>query len=135
MFVLDTMVVSERTKPRPNARVRAWLDSIDPEKQFLSVLSIGEIRFGIDRMPPGKNKRRLDRWLEHDLIPFFDDRILPVDVIVAQRWGSLKHVAGRSTSAVDGLIGATALVHNLAVATRNIAHFADFGLRVVDPWE
>lgn len=135
MFILDTMVVSERTKPRPDANVRAWLNTLDPASQFISVLSVGEIRFGIDRMPPSKNKQRLDAWLERDLIPFFDDRILPVDLAVAKRWGSLKHSVGRSISAVDGLIGATASVHNCAVAARNVAHFADFGLRVVDPWQ
>jgi len=133
VFILDTMVVSERTKPRPDPKVRAWLDGLDPQQQFISVLSLGEIRFGIDRMAPSANKRRLDIWFD-ELIPFFAGRILPVDLDVAKRWGRLKHDVGRSVSAADSLIGATALVHKLSVATRNTYDFSDFGVRVINPW-
>jgi predicted nucleic acid-binding protein len=133
VFILDTMVVSERTKTRPDPAVCAWLAAIEPQQQFISVITIGEIRFGIDRMREGSHKRRLEIWFD-ELVPFFTGRILPIDVTVGKRWGRLKYDAGRSVSAADGLIGATALVHNLAVATRNEYDFADFGLRVVNPW-
>lgn len=133
MFILDTMVVSERTKPRPDPHVRTWLSTLDPQQQFISVLSVGEIRFGIDRMPASANKRRLEIWFD-ELVPFFTGRILPVDLAVAQRWGRLRHDVRRSVSAADSLIGATALVHNLAVATRNVGDFSDFGVGVVNPW-
>src|SRR5689334_17092816 len=123
------MVVSERTKSRPDPNVCAWLKALEPQHQFISVITIGEIRFGIDRMPAGPHKRRLEIWFD-ELVPFFTGRILPVDLAVGRRWGRLRHDAGRSISAADGLIGATALVHNLAIATRNEFHFSDFGLQV-----
>jgi toxin FitB len=133
VFILDTMVVSERTKTRPDPNVRAWLDALEPQQQFISVITVGEIRFGIDRMPAGSHQRRLEIWFD-ELVPFFTGRIIPVDLAVAKRWGRLRHDAGRSVSAADGLIGATAHVHNLAVATRNEHDFSDFGVRVINPW-
>jgi len=133
VFILDTMVVSERTKTRADPNVCAWLAALDPQQQFISVIAVGEIRFGIDRLQPSASKRHLEIWFD-DLIPFFTGRILPIDLAVGQRWGRLRHDAGRSISALDGLIGATALVHNLTVATRNEKHFADLGVRVVNPW-
>jgi toxin FitB len=134
VFILDTMVVSERTKPRPNASVRAWLNTLEPASQFVSAISIGEISFGIRRMGSGRDKRRLEAWLSGELIPLFAGRILSVDVQVAERWGILRHEVGRSLSAADSLIGATALVHGLAVATRNERDFDDLGVRVINPW-
>jgi predicted nucleic acid-binding protein len=134
VFILDTMVVSERTKPRPDANVRAWLNTIEPASQFISAISVGEISFGIRRMPAGRDKQRLEAWLDGELIPLFAGRILSVDLQVARRWGALRHEVGRSLSAADSLIGATAFVHGLAVATRNERDFADLGVRVVNPW-
>lgn len=134
MFILDTMVVSERTKPKPNPNVRAWLNTIEPASQFLSAISIGEISFGIRRMAPGRDKRRLEAWLSGELVPLFAGRILSVDLHMAERWGVLRHEVGRSLSAADSLIGATALVHSLAVATRNERDFLDLGVRVINPW-
>ena len=133
MFILDTMVVSEDIKPRPNPRVRAWLRAIAPELQYLSVIYIGEIRFGIGRLPPGASKQRLETWYA-GLIPFFRGRFLQVDVAVAQRWGHLRGAVGRSLSAADSLIAATALVHDLTVVTRNERHFDDLGVRFLNPW-
>jgi predicted nucleic acid-binding protein len=127
------MVVSERTKSRPDARVRAWLSTIDPNTQFISAISIGEIRFGVERLSHSPAKQRLQIWLD-DLKSMFAGRVLPVDLAVCERWGHLRARLGRSLSVSDALIGATALVHGLAVATRNEQDFADFGLRVVNPW-
>ena len=134
MFILDTMVVSERTKSRPDANVCAWLSALDPQQQFISVISVGEIRFGIDRMPVGSHKRRLEIWFD-ELVSFFTGRTLSVDLAVGKRWGRLRHDAGRSVSVSDALIGATAHMHNLAVATRNEYLFSDFGLHVINPWK
>ncbi|MES1197539.1 MAG: type II toxin-antitoxin system VapC family toxin [Pseudomonadota bacterium] len=134
MFLLDTVVVSERTKPRPNPKVSTWLAGLDPQSQFLSVITIGEIRYGVERLPSSANKLRLERWFA-ELTPFFVGRVLSVDLDVAERWGELRHQVRRTISATDSLIAATADVHNLIVATRNTRDFADLGVRVVNPWE
>ena len=132
MFILDTMVVSEDIKARPNPRVRSWLRATAPTLQYVSVVTVGEIRFGIGRLPPGASKTRLETWYA-GLIPFFQDRLIRVDLPVAQRWGRLRGEIGRSLSAIDSLIGATALVHDLTVVTRNERHFDDLGVRVIKP--
>lgn len=106
---------------------------LDPYAQFISVISIGEIRFGVERLPAGGSKVRLQTWLA-DVTAMFAGRILPVDLTVCERWGYMRAELGRSLSVSDALIGATALVHGLAVATRNEHHFATFGVRVVNPW-
>lgn len=133
MFILDTMVLSERTKSRPDPQVRAWLSTLDPTTQFVSAISIGELRFGVERLTHGPAKQRLQTWLS-DLTTMFVGRILPVDLTVCERWGHLRAKLGRSLAMSDALIGATALTHGLAIATRNERHFADFGVRVVNPW-
>jgi predicted nucleic acid-binding protein len=125
--------VSEPTKSRPDPAVCAWLNTIDPNIQFISVVTIGEIRFGVERLPVGPSKRRLEAWLER-LKLMFAGRILPVELAVAERWGRLRQEVGRSLSVADALIGASALVHGLRVATRNEWDFKDFGLDVVNPW-
>ncbi|MBC7769188.1 MAG: type II toxin-antitoxin system VapC family toxin [Phycisphaerales bacterium] len=133
MFILDTMVVSEDIKSQPNAKVRAWLRATPPELQYVSVLSLGELRFGIGRLASGPAKQRLEKWYA-GLLPFFHGRCLHIDLAVAQRWGRLRSEVGRSLSATDSLIGATALVNDFTVVTRNERHFADFGARVINPW-
>ncbi|HCK83628.1 MAG TPA: VapC toxin family PIN domain ribonuclease [Hyphomonadaceae bacterium] len=127
------MVVSERTKSRPDAKVCTWLHALDPKTQFISVITIGEIRFGVERLAPSPAKARLQTWLE-DLKTIFAGRILPVDLTVCERWGHLRAKVGRSLSVADALIGATAFVHGLAIATRNEHDFKDFGVRVSNPW-
>ena len=134
MFLLDTMVVCERTKSRPRASVLAWLKNADPAQQFVSALTIGEIRYGVRRMPPNQHRSRLETWVAQELTPFFAGRVLPVDERVADRWGALRADAARALPLVDSLIAATALVHNLTIASRNERDFAGLGVRVVNPW-
>jgi predicted nucleic acid-binding protein len=133
LYLLDTMVVSEGARQHSSPVVRAWLNNLDPEAQFISVLSLGEIEFGIARLPPTANKRRLETWCTA-LAPFFAGRILAVDKAVTACWGQRRARARRCLSVVDALIAATALAHGLAVATRNERDFADLGVRVINPW-
>jgi predicted nucleic acid-binding protein len=100
----------------------------------LSVLSLGEIRQGVERLEPGTRKEKLRLWLEQDLPGWFEARLLPVDAAVADRWGRLLAEARRSCPAVDSLLAATALVHGLRLVTRNAGDFAFPGLEIVDPW-
>ncbi|HVZ87359.1 MAG TPA: type II toxin-antitoxin system VapC family toxin [Polyangia bacterium] len=136
-FLLDTNVPSELTRPQADARVEEWLDAVDDEQLFLSVVALGEIVKGLTILPASKRRRELQQWIDTTLLPWFDGRILPVTESIAERWGILAgecHLKGRGLSMADGLIAATALEHDLTVATRNVRDFADLGVHVFDPW-
>lgn len=136
-FLLDTMVVSEPARPAPNGAAIAWLESAVAEDFAISVLTLGEIRRGVARMTSGRRRRALEEWLQNVLPAQFDGRVLPVDTDVAMAWGELTAAgdrAGRPLHVVDGLLLATAKVHGLAVATRNIADFDGRGVPVVNPY-
>lgn len=136
MYLLDTMVVSElRERPRRRDRnVIRWFGQVPASDVFVSVLSIGEIERGIERQrlidPPFA--ARLANWLDVTLRAY-GDRILPIDIPVARRWGRLSHQIG--TKSLDLAIAATAIEHGLTVATRNLAHFAPTGVPVINPFE
>lgn len=136
-FLLDTNVVSEWVRPRPEPSVVEWLDEVDEDGVHLSVLTLGELREGVDRLAPGRRRTALDRWLREDLPDRFADRLLPVDAAVADRWGELRAAgasAGRTVPVLDGLLAATAAVHGLTVVTRNLRDFVALGVPVHDPW-
>jgi toxin FitB len=133
-FLIDTNVLSELRKgPRADPRVLGWFRSVDDAALYLSVLVIGELRQGIERLrrrdPPAAAK--LDRWL-HELIERHADRTLPVDAAVADRWGRLN--VPDPIPAVDGLLAATALVHSLTLVTRNVRDVRRTGVRHLDPF-
>lgn len=136
-YLLDTNVVSEFPKPRPNEGVLAWLDKINEESVFLSVVTIAELRRGIERLPVGRRRRLLDEWLQRDLRERFRERIVPVDAEVADACGKLMAMCeglGRRIEVADALIAATAEVHKLALVTRNVSHFQTTVKHVVSPW-
>lgn len=138
-FLLDTNVLSEfkrRSAPDPN--VAAWLRETDPDLLWISVLSFGEIRKGIERLASGKRRNELTQWLVQDLGQWFEERSLPVTRAVSERWGVLNAQAldrGTPIPSIDGLIAATALEHDLTVVTRNVKDFANLGVRTFNPWE
>lgn len=136
-YILDTCVVSEFTRPKPEPRVTAWVGAVPEDELAVSALTLGEARFGIARMTPGRRQGELARWLE--LIERqFAPRVLGVDHDVARRWATVRAAAatrGRTIPVVDGLIAATALHHGLAVVTRNHADFSATGVSVIDPWK
>lgn len=136
-FLLDTNVVSEWVKPRPDPRVVAWLAAADEDRVFLSTVSVAELRYGVDRLADGKRRRDLDAWLRQELPLRFEGRVLPVDQSVADRWGEVvarREAAGRPISAMDAFIAATASVHGLALVTRNTADFRSVVQDIVNPW-
>lgn len=136
-FLLDTTAVSEWVKPRPDRGLVRWLDEVDEDRTYLSVLTLGELRKGVERLAPGVKQERLRRWLGVDLVDRFEGRLLPVDELVADAWGALLargESTGQVVPAVDGLIAATAQVNGLEVVTRNVAHFASAGVRAICPW-
>jgi predicted nucleic acid-binding protein len=135
--LLDTCVLSEFQKPRPEPRVVEWLRGQEEELLFLRVLTLGELQRGVSKLAPSKKHDRLQVWLDADLPTRFAGRILPIDERVAVEWGRLQALAearGRPIPVVDGLLAATALVHHLSVVTRNRVDFAGTDVHVVDPW-
>lgn len=135
MFLLDTNVLSElRRRQRTDPHVAAWADAVRPADLFLSAITILEIEAGallVARRDPAQGDI-LREWIEGRVLPTFDGRILPVDVAVARRCAHL-HVPDPRAER-DALIAATALVHDLAVVTRNVADFVPMGVRVLNPW-
>ena len=137
-YLLDTNAISEWIKPRPDPGIAAWLDEVDEDRTYLSVITLGELRKGVDRLPAGRRRDRLDRWLTGGLPERFGGRVLPVDAVVADESGRLLARAERAGSAVggtDALIAATAKVHGLHVVTRNVRHFGVTGVDVISPWQ
>ncbi len=134
-YLLDTCVLSETVRPRPDEGVMRWLSGLPDDVLHISVLCIGELRKGIEVMTEGARRERLRLWLEHDLPQWFGDRVLPIDEAVAERWGLLQAQAGRTLPAIDSLLAATALHHGLRLVTRNVRDFRMDGLEIVNPWQ
>ena len=137
MYLLDTNVVSEWVKPRPNHGVIEWLDGVDEDEVFLSVVTFAELRRGIERLAAGARRKRLDGWLGGDLPSRFEGRIALVDGAIADKWGRLvaRHeTAGRPIHAMDALIAATAQVHGFTLVTRNVADFKLSVESLLNPW-
>lgn len=139
-FLLDTNVISEFARPdnKPDQRVKQWLEAADADSLYASVLTFGEVRRGIEKLPPSKRRTLLETWLEKDLHEWFENRLLIIDEAIANRWGLLAAAAqrvGTPLAIIDGLLSATALEHNLTVVTRNSADFASAGVPVLNPWQ
>lgn len=134
MYLLDTNVISEATKKNPHPGVQQWLSSIDPKSTFLTVLTLGEIRKGIEKLDDHFKKQNIIQWLDLQLPKQFYGRIISIDEKVADKWGYLS--ALRSMPAIDSLIAASAMVHNLKLVTRNTKDFQNIvGLELMNPWE
>ncbi|RUW51263.1 type II toxin-antitoxin system VapC family toxin [Mesorhizobium sp. M1A.F.Ca.ET.072.01.1.1] len=136
-LLLDTNVLSEVTRPAPDVGVLKWLDGLDEDRSFISVVSIAEIRRGVALMDEGRKREALAEWLARDLPQRFEQRVLPVDEAVALAWGDLMGFAkrrGRGLSSMDGLIAATAIAKQLTLATRNSKDFEGFAIELFDPW-
>jgi predicted nucleic acid-binding protein len=137
-FLLDTNVVSELMKPRPNRRVAQWVDASSEDLMHLSVITIGEVRKGIDLLDDADPRRAtLQGWLDRDVRVRFAGRLLAFDDAVAERWGQLEALAKKrrlTLPTVDALLAATALHHGLTFATRNTADIAPTGVPLFNPW-
>jgi len=134
-YLIDTNVLSELRRKEPNAGVAEWFSQRPATTLFVSVLTLGEIRKGIDMLPDSDRKFALLDWLEVDLPSFFIGRILTVELSVADRWGRLIARAGHPTPAIDSLLAATAIHHGLKLVTRNARDFEFAGLEVINPWK
>lgn len=136
-FLLDTNVVSETVKPRPEKTVLHWIGSQIPGDLFLAAQTIGELVRGARKVRERARRDRLESWIEHDLARQFEGRILPFDASTAAVWGRLMgdgDRAGRRPSAADAQIAAAAMQHDLTLVTRNVKDFQNFDIRLLDPW-
>jgi toxin FitB len=135
-YLLDTCVLSEFSKKSPSAQVLHWLESIPQEELFISVLTLGEIRCGIGKLPDGRKKNDLFRWFDV-LREVYEASTLEVDGDIALRWGAERArltKRGQQGSVIDGLIALTALHHNLYLVTRNVSDFSYFDIELINPW-
>jgi predicted nucleic acid-binding protein len=133
-YLIDTNVLSELRRKAPDARVLQWFAQRPAGTLYLSVLTLGEIRKGIESLADPARRLALLDWLETELPAFFMGRILPVDAPVADRWGRLVAQAGRPLPAIDSLLAATATQHGLTLVTRNVRDVAPLGVALINPW-
>lgn len=136
-YLLDTCLVSELIKPNPDSAVTAWVSAQQESNLYLSVLTLGELRSGVERLQDGRKRFRLANWLDSDLKPRFSGRLLPIDDVVVERWGIVTAQAkakGMPMPVIDGLIAATALVHGLTLVTRNVSDMQASGVLLLNPW-
>ena len=137
MLLLDTNVVSEWVKPRPDSAVVTWLAEADEDRTYLSVVTLSELRYGVERLPAGERRTCLDMWLGDELPHRFEGRLLTIDAEIGDIWGRLVargRAAGRVIGPMDALIAATALRHDLTLVTRNVADFETVGIALLNPW-
>jgi len=136
-FLLDTNVISEIVRPNPEPNVVNWLRSVNEDLLYLSVLTLGEIRKGIEILSSARRRTQLEAWLQSDLSVRFGNRVLNIDPAVADRWGVLQARAkgkGRPLPVIAGLLAATALHHNLTFVSRDMGGVVGTGVSVFNPW-
>jgi toxin FitB len=137
-YILDTCVLSEFTRRQPDKHVVEWLNSIEEEKLYISVITVGEIQRGIERLQESHRKTELLVWMNNELLKRFATRIISVDAHTMLTWGSLTarlESSGKPMSVMDSIILASALQNNLIIATRNVADFLNSGVQLINPWE
>jgi predicted nucleic acid-binding protein len=138
-FLIDTNVLSEFSRRgEPDRRVKRWLKAAAPGSLYASVLTLAEIRRGIEILPASKRRSQLEQWLEGELLESFGTNLLPVTRAIGDSWAVLSARAqrrGAPLAVIDGLIAATALEHDLILATRNVRDFLDLGVSIFNPWE
>ena len=137
-YLLDTCVISEVVKSKPNKNVISWLKKQDESSLFISVLTFGEIEKGIEKAADKIRKKKLRLWVEDDLKQRFEGRVLNIDLNTTTEWGILQgksEQAGRPMPAIDGLIAVSGLVNNCIVVTRNTSDMEPSTVELFDPWK
>ncbi len=136
-FLLDTTVVSEWMKPMPNSSVIRWLAEVDEDRVYLSVITLAELRYGIERLRSSVRKSRLETWLREELPLRFEGRLLIIEVAIADAWGRVMSrcsAVGRPIGVMDAFFAATAEVHALTLVTRNVSDFTASSVSLFNPW-
>jgi len=136
-YLIDTCCISELVKKKPNPNVVKWFSDHDELSMFLSVITFGELRKGIEKLPDSSKKKELNRWVKEDLKHRFKNRILSINLEEVNKWGEILAIAEKSGNplpAIDSLIAATAQVHDLSVVTRNTQYLEGSEVEVINPW-
>jgi predicted nucleic acid-binding protein len=137
-YLLDTCILSELIKKNPSNNLIKWLSTQDENRLFVSVLTIGEIHKGIEKLPGSTKKKKLHHWVNHDLKERFYNRILELDLQAATTWGQIQaysEIQGKSMPIIDGLIAATGIRYDLTVVTRNMKDMEISGVTLLNPWD
>jgi len=137
-YLLDTCVLSELIKPEPSLNVIGWISDIDERCLYISVLTIGEIHKGIEKLPESKKKDNLHKWVNFDLNERFNNKILNIDIHIATTWGKVQaqsELIGQALPTIDGLIACTGIAHDLTVVTRNTKDMKSSGVSLINPWD
>jgi len=138
MILLDTKVISEPLRRKPDPRVIEWIDAQALETLYLSAITVAELRLGIALLPAGKRRTGLQESLERRVLPLFAGRVLPFDLPCTQTYAEIIakiRKAGLAIAAIDGFIAATAAANGFALATRDISPFEAAGATVITPWK
>lgn len=136
-YLIDTCCISELVKKKPAPNVLKWFTDQDELSMFLSVITFGELRKGIEKLPHSKKKTELNRWVKEDLSQRFKNRVLNITMVEVNKWGKIlssSEKKGKPLPAIDSLIAATALIHDLSVVTRNTQDLEESGVEVINPW-
>ena len=137
-YLLDTCVISEIIKQRPSVKVTKWIKKEDEANFFISVLTIGELHKGIEKLTESQRKEKLHNWVENDLKERFLNKNIGIDMQVAIIWGKIQGMTeriGKPMPAIDSLIAATGITHHLTVVTRNTSDMKESGVVLFNPWE
>lgn len=133
-YLIDTNIISELARKTPNESVVLWVESIPQEALFISVLTLGELRKGVNKLIASSQRDRLENWLSHELPTWFEKRVIMIDKAIADRWGELLANNNRTLPAIDSLLAATALHCDMRIVTRNEKDFDGLGVEVINPW-
>jgi predicted nucleic acid-binding protein len=136
-YLIDTCCILELVKKKPNPNVLKWFADQDEISMYLSVITFGELRKGIEKLSDSKKKKELNQWVKEDLNHRFKNRVLNINMEEVNRWGKILATAeknGKPLPAIDSLIAATAQVHDLTVVTRNTQDMEGSGVEVINPW-
>ena len=137
-YLLDTNIISEFASSAPNSDMMTWLQEHQQDNLFLSVITIGEIQQGIERLPISKKRTRLTNWLHNTLLVIYADFILPLDTPTMLQWGAMTAQLikkGRKMPVMDALIAATTVTHDLTLVTRNISDYQYTNIPLINPWQ
>ncbi|MBU0481123.1 MAG: type II toxin-antitoxin system VapC family toxin [Proteobacteria bacterium] len=136
-YLLDTCVISEIIRLKPSTKVTSWIKNENENNFFISVLTIGELHKGIEKLDESRKKQELHNWVDSDLKERFWTRIIDIDLQTAMTWGKIQGLTeqiGKPMPAIDALIAATGITHHLTVVTRNTSDMMESGVALFNPW-